>query len=91
MTENIAEKRYTFENLNVVTTSYCVQCFRELNVDVMISPGCNAFRVISDKQIGVTFKYFQIQTHVQTARESHDLNMDQWLQTNLCKNILLYA
>ena len=42
----------------------------------MVNPGCNAFRVFSDKQIGAHFKYFQIKPHVQTARESHDLNMD---------------
>ena len=46
------------------------------NIDVMISPGCNAFRVLSDKQIGAHFKYFQIKTHVQNACESHDLNME---------------
>ena len=33
-------------------------------------------RVMSDKQIRAHFKYYQIKTHVQTARESHDLNMD---------------
>ena len=42
----------------------------------MISPGCNAFCVLSDKHIRAHFKYFQIKTHVQTARESHDLTMD---------------
>ena len=41
----------------------------------MISPGCNAFRVLSGKQIGAHFKYFQIKTHAKTARESHDVNM----------------
>ena len=48
--------------------------FKNKNVKVMISPGCNAFRVLSDKRIGAHFKYFQIKTHVQTACESHDLN-----------------
>ena len=33
-------------------------------------------RVMSDKQIRGYFKYYQIKTNVQTARESHDLNMD---------------
>ena len=43
----------------------------------MINPGYyNAFPVMSDKQIGAQFQYFQIKTHVQTACESHDLNMD---------------
>ena len=42
----------------------------------MVSPGCYAFRVLSDKHIKANFKYFQIKTHVQAARESHDLNMD---------------
>ena len=31
---------------------------------------------LSDKHIRVHFKYFKTKTHVQTARESHDLNMD---------------
>ena len=30
---------------------------------------------MSDKQIRAHFKYCQIKTHVQTAREPHDLNM----------------
>ena len=43
---------------------------------------------MSDKQIRAHFKYYQIKTHVQTAYESHDLNMEflfiwQWLQTAL--------
>ena len=32
--------------------------------------------VISDNQIRDHFKDYQINTHVQTERESHDLNMD---------------
>ena len=31
---------------------------------------------MSDKQINAHFKYYQIKTHVQTAREYHDLSMD---------------
>ena len=54
----------------------CVAFLVNENVDVMISPGCNAFRLMSNKQIGANFKYCQIKTHVRTARESHDLNMD---------------
>ena len=50
--------------------------FANKNVDVMISPGCIAFCVLSDKHIGAHFKYFQIKTQIQTACESHDLNMD---------------
>ena len=42
----------------------------------MISPGYNAFHVLSGKQIGSHFKYSQIKTHVQTAPEFHDLNKD---------------
>ena len=42
----------------------------------MISPGYNAFRVTSDKHIGAHFEYCQINIHIQTARESFDLNMD---------------
>ena len=43
----------------------------------------------------VSFKYFQVQTHVQTARESPDLNMDfvhltmgvnSYTNRHLCKN-----
>ena len=34
------------------------------------------FCVRSCKQIRAHFKYCQIKTHVQTACESHDLNMD---------------
>ena len=33
------------------------------------------------------FKYFQVQTHVQTARESPDLNMDFRLFDNGCKQL----
>ena len=33
-------------------------------------------RVMSDKHTRTHFKYCQIKTHVQTARESHDMNMD---------------
>ena len=31
---------------------------------------------MSDKEIRAHFKYPQIKTHVKTARESHNLNMD---------------
>ena len=33
------------------------------------------------------FKYFQVHTHVQTARESTDLNMDFRLFDNGCKQL----
>ena len=33
------------------------------------------------------FKYFQVQTHVQTARESPDLNMDFRSFDNGCKQL----
>ena len=46
------------------------------NVDVMVSPGCNAFHELPDKQFGLILSIFKSKTHVQTARESHDLNMD---------------
>ena len=64
---------------NIITSSQChnaCNIFVNKNVDVMISPGCNAFRIVSDKQIRSHFKYCQIKTHVQTACESHDLNID---------------
>ena len=51
-----------------------MQHFANKNVDVMISRGCNAFCILTDKQIVAHFKYFQIKTHVQTEHESHDLN-----------------
>ena len=35
----------------------------------------------------VHFKYFQVQTHVQTARESPDLNMDFRSFDNGCKQL----
>ena len=50
--------------------------FANKNFDVMISSACDAFRVLSYKQIRAHFKYCQVKSHVQTARESHDLNMD---------------
>ena len=34
-----------------------------------------------------SFKYFQVQTHVQTARESPDLNMDFRSFDNGCKQL----
>ena len=34
-----------------------------------------------------SFKYFQLQTHVQTARESPDLNMDFRSFDNGCKQL----
>ena len=61
--------------------------FATKNVDVMISPGCIAFRVFSDKQIGAHCKGNKNKTHVQTARESHDLNMDFRLFDNGFKQL----
>ena len=45
-------------------------------VNIMIGPGCNAFCVLSDKQVRAHLKNFKIKTHVQTTHESHYLNMD---------------
>ena len=42
----------------------------------MISPDRKTFSVISDKQIRANFNHCQIKTLVQTACESHDLNMN---------------
>ena len=59
----------------------------------MISLGCNAFRVLSDEQIGAHFKYFLVKNHVQTVCECHDLNMDfrsldyDFKQLNIQENI----
>ena len=45
-------------------------------VDVMISPGSNTFPCNVSQQIMAHFKHYQIKTHVETASESHYLNMD---------------
>ena len=43
----------------------------------MISPaGTNISLVMSDKHTRAHLKYYQIKTHVKTARESQGLNMD---------------
>ena len=42
---------------------------------VMISPAGTLSRVRSDKQIGAHLSKCQIKTHVQTACESHELNI----------------
>ena len=42
----------------------------------MVSPGCNVLPVLSDNKLGLILSIFKYKTHVQTARESHDLNMD---------------
>ena len=43
--------------------------------------------ITSCKICRAQFKYFQVQTHVQTARESPDLNMDFRLFDNGCKQL----
>ena len=50
--------------------------FVNTNVNAMINQGCKLSLMMSIKQIRAFFKYCQFKTHVQTARESHDLNMD---------------
>ena len=61
------------------------------NVDVVLSPGSSTFREMSDKQIRAHFKYCQIKTHVQTAREPHDLNMASDSVTNFYARIPILA
>ena len=66
----------SFKLLNMIMVSQrhnACNVFENKNIDVMNSPGCNAFRVLSDKQIRAHFKYCQVKTHIQTA---HGLNMD---------------
>ena len=48
--------------------------FANKSNDEMISLGRTAFR-ITCRQLGGNFKYDQVQSRVQTTRESHDLNM----------------
>ena len=43
---------------------------------------CNVMQIMQG-----SFKYFQVQTHVQTARESPDLNMDFRSFDNGCKQL----
>ena len=63
---------------NIITSSHHNACnvFMTKNINVMISPGCIAFCVLSDKHIRAHCKGNKNKTHVQTACESHDLNMD---------------
>ena len=49
-------------------------------------PQCVPY-LTSCKQCRAHFKYFQVQTHVQTARESPDLNMDFRSFDNGCKQL----
>ena len=76
--------------LNVIKSSQlhnaCIVLVKK-NVDVMIRPCCNAFHLLSDKQIRAHFNYCQIKTYVQTARESHDLNMGLYSFDNGFKNL----
>ena len=65
----------------------------------MISLVSNAFCILRHaNDAGLIFKYFQVQTHVQTASESPDLNMDfvhltmgvnSYTNRYLCKNSCL--
>ena len=49
-------------------------------------PQCVPY-ITSCKLYRALFKYFQVQTHVQTARESPDLNMDFRSFDNGCKQL----
>ena len=55
----------------------------------MFSLGCNFLRVLSHKQIGAHIKYFQIKSHVQTAHECHDLNMNFHSIDNVFKQLCI--
>ena len=50
--------------------------FAKTGIGKIISLGCNAFPITSYKQLWAHLKYCQVKIHVQTACESHDLNMD---------------
>ena len=47
----------------------------------MIRPGRNFFQCNVMHANQGQFRLFSSKSHVHTARESHDLNMDLWLQT----------
>ena len=53
-----------------------MQRFRKQKRRRYYQSGLQRFPRLSDKLIGAHFKYFQIKTNVEAARESHDLNMD---------------
>ena len=83
---------------NVITLSERhnrTQRFREQTHQRNDQSGPQCFTYITScKQRKAHFKYFQVQTHVQTARGSPDLNMDfrsfdNGTNRHLCKNIQL--
>ena len=86
-------QRQTFERHNVPTASLSAQSFREQNHRRMISQGRNAFPCIVLQNNQGPDRLCQIKRHVQTARESHDLNVGFKLRLQtasrdefLCKN-----
>ena len=46
-------------------------------------------RIMLDKKVRAHFKYCRIKTHVQSACESHDLNMDFCSFDNGCKQLVI--
>ena len=66
----------TIEHHNVATVSSRAPHFREQKRRHNDQPGLQRFLCIVWQTNRGSFKYFQIKTHVQTAREAHDLNMD---------------
>ena len=61
--------------------------FVNKNIGEMISLVRNAFHITSCKKCRAHSKYFQVQTHVQTACESLDLNMHFRSFDNGCKQL----
>ena len=73
--------RTSYRRHNVKTVR---NVFVNKNIGKMITLVCNAFRI---QWCRAHFKYFQVHTHVQTARESPDLNIDFRSFDNGCKQL----
>ena len=71
-----------------ILPSQHTQRFREHNHQRNDQSGPQGFRYITScKLLGVHLKYIQVQTHVQTASESPDLNMDFHSFDNVLKQL----
>ena len=70
----------SFERHNLVTTSWLYAMFSRTKHRGNDQSGPQRFLYNNVMQIiRAHFKYFQVQTHVQTAQESPDLNMDLFI------------
>ena len=76
---------------NVITSSQRhnrTQRLREQKHRQNVLSGPQRFPYITScRECMAHFKYFQVQTHVQTARESPDLNMEFYSFDNGCKQL----